>query len=295
MTVESAATELGTTSTQHGAIPAPRTGGSAGSGGGVAVEIAGVTKRYGARKRRAELGPAAIENVDITVAPGEFLGIVGPSGCGKSTLLLMIAGLVRPTEGEITVAGKRVEGPHSDLGFVFQSAVLLEWRTVLENVLLQGVIRKERSKEFKARAIALLASVGLEKWMHHYPHQLSGGMRQRVAICRALVHEPQLLLMDEPFGALDSFTRDQLNVDVQKMWRRTGCTTVFVTHSISEAVFLSDRILVLAPHPGRVLETVEVKIPRPRRIADRSSPEFAGYVDEIERRFASIGVLNEED
>jgi NitT/TauT family transport system ATP-binding protein len=265
------------------------------AGGGVALRIDGVGKTYTRRgRRRREAPKPAITGVDLDVRPGEFLGIVGPSGCGKSTLLQMVAGLVGPTEGTITIDGSPVDGPHPDLGYVFQSSVMLDWRTVLGNVLLQGELRGGADAAFRARAEELLGSVGLGDWLHHYPYELSGGMRQRAAICRALVHQPRLLLMDEPFGALDAFTRDQLNVDVQRMWRRSGCTTVFVTHSITEAVFLSDRVVVLAPHPGRVLRVAEIDLPRPRRIADRNSPEFVRYVKELEADFAGLGVLTEE-
>jgi len=273
------------------AAPARRTD------GGVALDIMGVGKTYSRRgglRRRAEDPAPAITDVDLAVRPGEFVGIVGPSGCGKSTLLQMVAGLVGPTTGTVTIDGEPVTGPHSDLGYVFQSSVMLDWRTVLGNVLLQSEMRGGVTQEVRDRAEALLGSVGLGNWLHHYPYELSGGMRQRAAICRALVHQPRLLLMDEPFGALDAFTRDQLNVDVQRMWRRSGCTTVFVTHSISEAVFLSDRVVVLAPHPGRVLRVVDIDLPRPRRLADRNSPEFVRYVKELEADFAGLGVLTEE-
>src|SRR5262245_54396279 len=191
--------------------------------------------------------------------PGEFVSVVGPSGCGKSTLLLMVAGLIRITSGTITIGDIQVTKPYTDLGIVFQEPVLLDWRKVLGNVLIQAEIRKGMDKKrLRARAQELLDLVGLNGFEDRYPFELSGGMRQRVSICRALLHDPPLLLMDEPFGALDALTRDQLNLDLQSIWLGSEKTVMFVTHSISEAVFLSDRVAVFSPRPGRVVEMLDI-------------------------------------
>ena len=193
---------------------------------------------------------------------GEFLSIVGPSGCGKSTLAMLIAGLMRPTSGVIAVDGRAVSRPQTELGIVFQNAVLLAWRSALDNVLLQVEMRGLAARQYRDRAMELLRSVGLDGFERRLPHELSGGMRQRVAICRALIHDPPLLLMDEPFGALDALTRDQMTLDIQGICARGGKTVLFITHSITEAVFLSDRVLVMTPRPGRIDTTIDVDLPR---------------------------------
>src|SRR5882757_896028 len=220
-------------------------------GGGELISIKGVSKRFSGRQGVVQ----ALDAVDLTVNDGEFISVIGPSGCGKSTLMMLLAGLEPATTGAIHIGGKKIDGPASDLGIVFQQDVLLEWRTALENVVLQAEIRKQNKAAATERARQLLAMVGLESFASSYPHELSGGMRQRVSICRALLHDPPLLVMDEPFGALDALTRDQLNVDLLRFWSDRRVTVVFVTHSISEAVFLSDRVVVMSPRPGRI-ETV---------------------------------------
>ena len=239
-------------------------------------------------------GPVrALEGMTFDVRRGEFLSVVGPSGCGKSTLAMLIAGLLRPTSGVITVDGRAVDRPQTDLGIVFQNAVLLAWRTALDNVLLQLEMRGLDPRKYREGALELLRTVGLEGFERRLPHELSGGMRQRVAICRALIHDPPLLLMDEPFGALDALTRDQMTLDIQGICARGGKTVLFITHSITEAVFLSDRVIVMTPRPGRIDSVVEVELPRPRRLAVREHPAFAGYARGIRDRFMAQGVLRD--
>lgn len=253
------------------------------------IEIDGVTKIY--KGARGSLG--ALGGVDLDVAEHEFLSIVGPSGCGKSTLLMIVSGLVEPTRGSVTIAGTKVERPYTDLGIVFQRDVLLDWRSVMGNVLLPCEIRRMPSRESRNRALELLASVDLSKFAESYPYELSGGMRQRVAICRALVHDPPLLLMDEPFGALDALTRDQLNIDLQHLNQQFRKTVVFVTHSISEAVFLGDRVAVMSGRPGRIKEILSVDLPRPRSLAIQEDPEFVAYIRRIREIFVESGELVE--
>ena len=254
------------------------------------VRIDGVSKVY--RTREGEL--IALDRVSFDLGTGEFVSIVGPSGCGKSTLLMLVSGLVPITAGEIVIQGKRVTRPYTELGIVFQRDALLDWRTVLDNVLLQADVRRLDRKQYEARARALLARVGLGGFESSYPWELSGGMRQRVSICRALVHDPPLLLMDEPFGALDALTRDQMVVDLQRLWLETRKTVLFITHSISEAVFLSDRVIVMSPRPGRITTVLTVDLPRPRRIAVREAPEFTRYAAQIREQFQAFGLLVEE-
>jgi NitT/TauT family transport system ATP-binding protein len=236
----------------------------------------------------------ALEECSIDFEPGEFVSVVGPSGCGKSTLMLMVAGLIPITTGTITIGETRVTRPYTDLGIVFQEPVLLDWRKVLSNVLLQVELRRGHHKRaYVARARELLELVGLDGFEDRYPYELSGGMRQRVSICRALLHDPPLLLMDEPFGALDALTRDQLNLDLQSIWLQSQKTVMFVTHSITEAVFLSDRVVVFSNRPGRVVEVLEIDLPRPRHLAIRETPEFGRYANEIRGVFSSLGILRD--
>jgi NitT/TauT family transport system ATP-binding protein len=235
----------------------------------------------------------ALESVNLDIAAGEFVSLVGPSGCGKSTLLQLVAGLIAPTSGRIEIAGNEVTGAIDNLGFVFQDAVLLEWRRALDNVMLQAEMRGDRSSKTLERAHDLLRMVGLERFESRYPHELSGGMRQRVSICRALLHNPPLLLMDEPFGALDALTRDQLTVDLQDIWLTSRKTVLFVTHNVNEAVFLSDRILVMSARPGRIVADITVDLPRPRTLAMHEDPTFMALSRRVYDIFASIGVLHD--
>jgi len=237
----------------------------------------------------------ALDGVSFDVREGEFLSIVGPSGCGKTTLAMLMAGLMRPTSGVLAVAGRTVDRPQTSLGIVFQNPVLLAWRSALDNVLLQVEMRGQDPRRHRERAIELLKSVGLEGFERRLPHELSGGMKQRVAICRALIHDPPLLLMDEPFGALDALTRDQMTLDIQSICARGGKTVLFITHSITEAVFLSDRIIVMTPRPGRVDTILDVKLPRPRRLAVRDDLQFTAHAREIRDRFMAHGVLRDID
>ena len=237
----------------------------------------------------------ALSQIDLGIKPGEFVSVVGPSGCGKSTLLMIIAGLIPASGGAVHVNGRKVTSPSSDIGIVFQRDVLLEWRTTLENVMLQAEIRSLDKQAATERASQLLAMVGLQGFENAYPNELSGGMRQRVSICRALLHEPPLVVMDEPFGALDALTRDQLQLDLLKMWQKSGMTVVFITHSISEAVFLSDRVVVMSPRPGRIEKIIDIDLPRPRRLAVRETSEFAAYAHEVTSIFKTLGVLREGD
>jgi NitT/TauT family transport system ATP-binding protein len=248
-----------------------------------ALELRDVSKRYA--DRNAEL--TALANVNFAVAPGSFVSIIGPSGCGKSTLLKIILGVIAPTSGENLFAGRRVSGPQPDIGMVFQTPALLAWRPVLANVLLPIEIRRHPLEHYRPRARDLLALVGLQEFQQHYPRQLSGGMQQRVAICRALIHDPALLLFDEPFGALDDLTRDQMNHEVLKIWEHTAKTIVLVTHNIGEAVYLSDQVIVMSPRPGRVTAIVPVELGRPRHTEMRHQSAFA---DCVRRLRATLGV-----
>ncbi|WP_244644475.1 ABC transporter ATP-binding protein [Azorhizobium oxalatiphilum] len=255
------------------------------------VSISGVRKTYGSPR-----GPvAALEGIDLQVREGEFVSILGPSGCGKSTLLKCIAGLEPTTAGQIVIDGRPLKGPPHDMGMVFQRDVLLDWRTILDNVLITAEFIGRKGPEVRARASALLARFGLGGFEDRHPWELSGGMRQRAAICRALLCDPKLLLMDEPFGALDAMTRDDLNLELARIWQDTRKTVVFITHGISEAVFLSDRVVMMDRNPGRIVEIIDIDLPRPRHLALRETPEFGRYVAHIRHLFASLGILKDDD
>jgi len=257
---------------------------------GVQIGLRGVSKRY-----LTASGDAvdALGQIELDIMAGEFVAIVGPSGCGKSTLLMLVSGLIPVTTGAIMVGGVSVKGPVSKAGIVFQRDVLLDWRTVLGNVMLPVEIKKLDRKTHLKKARDLLRSVGLVEFEGKYPAELSGGMRQRVAICRALVQDPGLLLMDEPFGALDALTREQMNLDLQRIWLRDRNTVLFITHSIEEAVLLADRVVVMTPRPGRIADILTVDLPRPRGAQTRSEKSFVDCVERIRRHFMALGILSE--
>jgi NitT/TauT family transport system ATP-binding protein len=223
----------------------------------------------------------ALREVSFSVSRGEFVSIVGQSGCGKSTLLKILAGLLSKTSGAILIEGREVDGPRRDIGLMFQKPLLLEWRRVLENVLLPVEIYRLDRKEYEKKARRLLDTAGLADFVRKYPFELSGGMQQRVALCRALVAEPSLLLMDEPFGALDTLTRQKMGFELLRLWEEWKSTVLFVTHDVDEAVMLSDKVLVMSSRPGRILSAFTVDLPRPRRIFVKDSSEFIHFSSRI--------------
>lgn len=232
----------------------------------------------------------ALTGVSIDIQKGEFVSLVGPSGCGKTTLLRIIADLLTPTSGEISIAGEtpRQARLKRRYGIVFQSAVLYEWRTVKKNIMMPLEIMHVPPKEREERAMKMLELVGLSEFANHYPNQLSGGMQQRVGIARALAVQPEILLMDEPFSALDEFTREKLHADLLKIWRKTNKTIIFVTHNIQESVFLSDKICVLSPHPGRLSAVVDIDLPRPRTMEMKNTAEFTKLVAKVRNSFEGV-------
>jgi len=252
-----------------------------------AIQLDGVTKRYGS----GDSSVSALERVDLTIGAGEFLSVVGPSGCGKSTLMRLIARLEPPTDGTITVFGDLSRQPSRDMGIVFQQAVLLPWRTVLDNVLFPADMTGRKKGLLRDRALDLLETVGLKDFAQRYPHELSGGMKQRASIARSLLLEPKLLLMDEPFGALDALTREQMRLDLEQLWLSKRMTIVFITHSIDEAVLLGDRVVVMSPRPGRVEHVFQIDMPRTRGLDARRDPAFIDTSEAITEIFLSRGVL----
>jgi NitT/TauT family transport system ATP-binding protein len=223
----------------------------------------------------------ALSDISMDIADGEFVTIVGPSGCGKSTLLKILAGLQSATSGSVVLDGTRVTAPRRDIGIMFQNPILFPWRTVLQNVMLPAEVQGLEMSAARARAKSLLTMVGLGEFERKYPNELSGGMQQRAAITRALLNDPHILLMDEPFGALDAMTREQMNLELQRIWSESRKTVVLITHSIAEAVFLADRVLVLSARPGRIARIIDIRIPRPRAMNVLSAPEFASICGEI--------------
>ena len=223
----------------------------------------------------------ALEGADFSIRSGEFISLVGPSGCGKSTLLRLVAGLIEKTSGDLTVNGEEVTKPRTDIGMMFQKAVLLDWRTAIENVLLPSEIQHRITQDDKQKAMASLDLVGLKGFEFHFPKQLSGGMQQRVALARLIQTGANIMLMDEPFGALDEFTRERLNVELMRIVGELKATTLFVTHNIQEAIYLADRVLVMTPRPGRIAKIIDVNFERPRDISIQTSREFNIIVEEV--------------
>jgi NitT/TauT family transport system ATP-binding protein len=254
-----------------------------------AILCSGLSKVY---ETQDGIDVLALDRIDLTVGEGEFLAVVGPSGCGKSTLLRLVGGLMPYTSGELRVGGESVSGPRRDIGVVFQSATLLEWRTVLKNVMLPIDVLGLDRKRYRERALALLETVGLAGFESKYPNELSGGMQQRVALSRALVHDPSLLLMDEPFGALDALTRETMNLELQRIWLEAEKTVLLITHSIPEAVFLADRVAVMTARPGQLQDVIEIDLPRPRTLDIMSTPAFGAIVSRIRALLNSGGALD---
>ncbi|MFI1864067.1 ABC transporter ATP-binding protein [Streptomyces jumonjinensis] len=265
--------------------PAPTAGQAPGGRAAPAVRLDGVRVRFHTKTRAV----TALSEVGLDVAAGEFIAIVGPSGCGKSTLLKLVAGLLAPTAGEVRLNGERVRGPRHDIGYVFQRAALLEWRSARRNILLQAEMRGLPPSAARRRADELITMTGLDGFADAYPHELSGGMQQRVALCRALLHKPPVLLMDEPFGALDALTREQMNTELNRVRRETGPTVLLVTHSIPEACYLADRVVVMSPRPGTVTEIIEVGLPAERDYTETMErPEFREAAGRIRTLLGSV-------
>ena len=252
------------------------------------IQAKEVTKVYQTKDGLVE----SLKPLTFSIQAGEFVSVVGPSGCGKSTLLKMVAGLLPITSGTLTLDGQPIDGPQKDVGIVFQSAVLLAWRTVFENIMLQAEMRHMPQAEATAKAMKLIEMAGLKGFEGKYPRQLSGGMQQRASICRALLHDPPLLLMDEPFGALDAMTREKMNLELQRIWMESQKTVLLITHSIPEAIFLSDRVIVMSERPGTIAAIYDIDLPRPRNLDVMGSPEFASYAKSIRAHFFSQGTLD---
>ncbi len=264
------------------AAPAETLGGS-----GAPIDGRRITKRF----PTTDGVFTALEDVSFSIRGGEFVSLIGPSGCGKSTLMLLVAGLNPPTAGEVVVGGRRLSSPLTDVGIVFQDHLLLDFRTALDNVLLQPQIRGLPMGRSRGDANALFAKLGIAQVSDRYPKQLSGGQRQRVSIARALIHGPSVLLMDEPFGALDAITRTQIRHDLEMLWLETRKTVLFITHSVEEAVGLSDRVLVMSPNPGRIVEEIVIDLPRPRPAHLGEYPTFNLYAERIHEAFKRLGVI----
>jgi NitT/TauT family transport system ATP-binding protein len=270
------------------AVDTPQAGLSKAAGRtGFAIEVDALAKAY----RLGSETLVALQDISLGVREGEFVSLVGPSGCGKSTLLNIVAGLVGKSRGRVSVLGREMAGPSRNIGMMFQTPVLLAWRTNLDNVLLPIEVFGLERRDYLAKAHSLLQLVGLGAFADRYPFELSGGMQQRVAICRMLLYDPAVLLMDEPFSALDEMSREFMNLELLRIWDELRKTVMFVTHNIGEAVFLSDRVVVMSPRPGRISRIVPIDLPRPRSKATLASDEFFHFVtavrkvlDEPERR-----------
>jgi NitT/TauT family transport system ATP-binding protein len=250
----------------------------------VLITMAGLEKRFTSRSGEQV---TALSNVTLNIRENEFISVVGPSGCGKTTLLRILAGLETASSGELRLQGSQVVGPRNNVGVVFQQATLLPWNSVLDNVLLPAQLKNDRSAATTDRAMRLLEFMGLKGFDKKYPFELSGGMQQRVAICRALMRDPKVLLMDEPFGALDAMTREAMNMELMRVWSEEQKTVIFITHSIPEAVLLGDRVVVMSPRPGRISEIVDVDIERPRDLDCMGMPRFGELCSHIRSIFGA--------
>ena len=280
----------GVTAHARGVVGTDIVGGESGMkpGAAPALLLRDATKRYPTTSGAL----TAFENISIAVGHGEFVAVVGPSGCGKSSLLRIVAGLSDLSGGICSVGGGTMSGPRRDVGIVFQSPLLFPWRTVIENVMVPvDVQRLDRVRHLQV-ARQLLSLVGLSDFERAYPRELSGGMQQRVGIARALVNDPTILLMDEPFGALDAMTREHMNVELQRLWLERRNTILFITHSIPEAVFLADRVMVMTPRPGRIADICHIDLPRPRRLDIMTEPAFGEYVRHIRAYFGAHGGMD---
>lgn len=275
---------LSTASAQAPPQLAPAAGGEA----PVLIEGRGVCKTYRTREGDVE----TLKPLDFSIRAGEFVSVVGPSGCGKSTLMKLVAGLLPISGGELELSGRSVKGPQTDVGIVFQNALLLPWRRVMDNILIQAEIRNLPMPAARKRAAALISMAGLQGFEDKYPWQLSGGMQQRVAILRALLHEPAVLLMDEPFGALDAMTRERMNLELQRIWMAANKTVMLITHSIPEAIFLSDRVLVMSERPGQITAEYTIDLPRPRPLDVMGTEKFASYARTLRAHFFAQGSLD---
>lgn len=271
-------------STNKNAVPAA---GSADEKSWITIED--VNKVY--RPRRSE-PTVALTDINLTVNKGEFISIVGPSGCGKTTLLKLLAGIGGDFEGTLRIAGRDVDRPLPEVGMVFQAATLLPWRSILDNVLVPAQIQRLDKKTHLARAKELLKMVGLDGFEDKYPFELSGGMQQRAGICRALVNNPAVLLMDEPFGALDAMTREYMNLELRRIWKESDQTIVLVTHSIPEAVFLSNRVVVMTPRPGRIAEIIDIDLPEDRDFGLMNTALAGDYTARIRNYFNASTVID---
>ena len=252
------------------------------------IGVHDLTMRYPGR----DGGVLALKDINFTVSDGEFMVVVGPSGCGKSTLLKILAGLLGGFDGRATLKGTPIAKPRRDIGVVFQSPVLFPWRSVLGNVMLPADVQRLDKPKLRRQAMELINLVGLGGFENRYPWELSGGMQQRVGIVRALVHDPAMLLMDEPFGALDAMTRESMNVELQRIWMERRKTVLFITHSVSEAVFLADRVLVMTPRPGKIQDALTIDLPRPRKLDVMNTEAFGTYVRRIRKALNAGGELD---
>jgi NitT/TauT family transport system ATP-binding protein len=245
------------------------------------IRIQGLSRTFG--------DVVALRDIDCSIEEGSFVSIVGPSGCGKSTLLRILAGLLDSSKGQVLLDGQPIQGTRRDVGFVFQSSILLPWRTILQNVLLPAEVLGLDMKAARERAMQLLHMVRLDGFEDKLPRQLSGGMQQRASIARALLHDPKILLMDEPFGALDALTRERMNLELQRIWAESGKTVILITHSIPEAIFLGDTVFVMTPRPGTIERVIRVDLPRPRTMHAMAEPRFGRIADEIRELFSHTG------